>query len=484
MKKINVIVKDRSILELTEDASSGDIIDLQEIVKVDTTYINTLIEQEKEAVYAKKLENEKKKFDALKQVEINDLNNKIELIKKDAEQKVIIKEKELENKYSSKILELEKKLELLDETNKRELSEAKFKKENEINEIIQKNKDKYQELEQKYNNLENNFKIEINQNKLELENKYISEINQLKLEKEYEIKKEQQELENQKNILTLENEKRVQELKENYQNALKEKDEIINGLQRSRAVLNVKQTGEDLEAWCNNEVISYMQNGLFNCTWEKDNTVVRNEDDVKGSKADYIFKIYVNEKHQKEDLLTSVCLEMKDENPDSTAKKKNADYTRKLEENRIKKDCKYSVLVSNLETDKPNDLPIYKVLEYENMYVVRPAYLMVFLNMITSLTTRFSELILNDEKESLALKTKYDLIEEFRQIKETYLDKPLENLNKTIDAIIKSSETIKDASRKIDENCEKIKRSYISAINDKLSKFELKLEKNISKKLD
>lgn len=33
--------------------------------------------------------------------------------------------------------------------------------------------------------------------------------------------------------------------------------------------MNVKQTGEDLEAWCDNEVNSYMQNGLFNCTWEK-----------------------------------------------------------------------------------------------------------------------------------------------------------------------------------------------------------------------
>ena len=47
-------------------------------------------------------------------------------------------------------------------------------------------------------------------------------------------------------------------------------------------ILKARQMGfstftEGLESWCNNEVISYMQNGLFNCTWTKDNEVVKNE---------------------------------------------------------------------------------------------------------------------------------------------------------------------------------------------------------------
>ena len=56
--------------------------------------------------------------------------------------------------------------------------------------------------------------------------------------------------------------------------------------------------------------------------------------------------------------------------------------------------------------DKPNALPIFKVREYENMYVVRPGYLMTFLNMITSITTRFSELILSKEEEKVSIKDK------------------------------------------------------------------------------
>ena len=44
MKKINVIVKEKTILELAEDAYKGDIIDLKELVQVDTSYIDSIIE--------------------------------------------------------------------------------------------------------------------------------------------------------------------------------------------------------------------------------------------------------------------------------------------------------------------------------------------------------------------------------------------------------------------------------------------------------
>jgi hypothetical protein len=227
-----------------------------------------------------------------------------------------------------------------------------------------------------------------------------------------------------------------------------------------------------------------MQNGLLNCTWTKDNKVVKEEDETKGSKADYIFKVYASAKHEEGELLTSVCLDMKDENPDSVNKKTNADYYKALDKNREKKNCKYAVLVSNLEMDKPNVLPIFKVREYENMYVVRPAYLMVFLNMITSLTTRFADLLLSKEVEMIELKTKLDLIEEFDEIKKTYLDKPLESLEKSVEAITKSSESIKTACKNIDDQCDKINRSYISQITEKISKYELKLNRGVVKNLE
>ena len=118
------------------------------------------------------------------------------------------------------------------------------------------------------------------------------------------------------------------------------------------------------------------------------------------------------------------------------------------------------------------------------MYVVRPAYLMTFLNMITSLTVRFQELILHKEGEELKLQAKLKLLEEFEDIKKTYLDKPLESLEKAIVEITKNTENISKAIRNIDEQCDKINRTYISQIFDKIERYELKLNRSIVKKLD
>lgn len=451
MKKINVIVKDKTILELKENAEIGDIIDLTEIVEVDTSFLEKLIESKKDPIYQAKLETLKQTENVKFESKINSLNEQINSLQKEKETALKLKEQELEYKYQGLLNQLKSEKEnILSENNIKNIQTE------------QENKNKYQQLENKYNNLINDFNQQLKIKELEIQNKF-QEIN-TQSKNDYE--------------------KAISNLKEQLNNTIKEKDEIINSLQRSRSLMNVKQTGEDLESWCDNEVTSYMQNGLFNCTWEKDNKVVKTIDDVKGSKADYIFKIFADKNHLETEELASICLEMKDENPDSINKKKNADYYKKLDENKTKKNCKYALLVSNLEMDKPNDLPIYKVREYDNMYVVRPAYLMIFLNMITSLTTRFSELILADAQETINLKSKTDLIEEFNKIKETYLDKPLNRLSDIIDEIIKQSTVIKDASRKIDDNCDKIKRTYISEITEKINKFDLKLEKSILKKIN
>ena len=117
------------------------------------------------------------------------------------------------------------------------------------------------------------------------------------------------------------------------------------------------------------------------------------------------------------------------------------------------------------------------------MYVVRRAYLMSVLNMVASLTSRFADLVLSKEIKMIELKGKLQLIDQFEEIKKTYLDKPLESLEKNIEAIYKNSESIKKASKNIDDSCDEIKRSYINQIIEKISKFELKLEKGIIKHL-
>ncbi len=517
MKKINVIVKEKTILELAEDGVKGDIIDLNELVQVDTSFIDAIIESGKDKIYQSKIEAAKKLLESENQIKINslqaeinslkqkaesdvklkehevesnykekinDLNNQLELLKKEHVSDLKIFQQEIDSKYLKQINELTTQIEVLNSSKASEIEAIYNKNQNEINKVKSEKDSKYKDLESKYNILQAQLESKLKQKELELEKKYLNEINSLKSEKDVLTSEKASEIEKIKAQTQLDLERVLNEQKEKYNNELKTKEEMINKLQHQKASMNVKQTGEDLETWCNNEVISYMQNGLFNCTWKKDNKVVKNEGDEKGSKADYIFKIYASSSHDENELLTSICLDMKDEKPESKNKQTNDHYYKKLEENRNKKGCKYSVLVSNLELDKPNILPIFKVLEYENMYVVRPAYLMVFLNMVASLTTRFSDLLLSKEEEMIEIKGKLELIDEFNSIKKTYLDDPLDTLEKQISSIIKSSEAIKKASNDIDSACEKINHSYINRIIDKLDKFELKLNRTIIKKID
>ena len=84
-----------------------------------------------------------------------------------------------------------------------------------------------------------------------------------------ELEKKDNIIKNKELSFELEKNKELNKQKDEYEEKLKEKEDTINHLQRAKASMNVKQTGEDLEAWCDNEVTSYMQNGLFNCTCTK-----------------------------------------------------------------------------------------------------------------------------------------------------------------------------------------------------------------------
>ena len=172
---------------------------------------------------------------------------------------------------------------------------------------------------------------------------------------------------------------------------------------------------------------------------------------------------------------------MKDENPNSVNKKKNSEHYDKLHKNRIKKGCKYAVLVSNLELDNSNVLPIMKVREYPDMYVVRPGYMVVILNMITSLTTNFKDLLLQANKEKLEVKAKTDLIEQFEALKKTYLDNMLQLLEQQVNTIKDCGSSIIKSAEKIEEACNKIIVKYISEIQNKLENFSIKINREYKK---
>ena len=380
MKKVEVIVKEKTLLELKSDAVSGDLIDLNELAEVDATFIEEAISEGKDKIYASKLAEVKKAIIAESNVKITELTATIEALRQENSSALKLKEKEVSEAFASQIANLQKQLEVLKSTKDSELAAMANKSLAEANEIRRIEAEKYSELEAKYNIIMAQYESQVKQVRLEIEAAFNARIAEMESARKLELAAKDSEIEKMKIAFEGEKNQALIEQKEAFDEEIKNKNELINNLQRAKAAMNVKQTGEDLETWCDNEVTAYMQNGLFNCTWTKDNKVIKEDDEVKGSKADYIFKVYADEHHNENEILATVCLDMKDENPDSVNKKANADYYKQLDKNREKKNCKYAVLVSNLEMDKPNVLPIYKVRGYEDMYVVRPAYLMTFLN--------------------------------------------------------------------------------------------------------
>ena len=451
MKKIEVTVKDKNTIVLEEDAKKGDYIDLTSLTSIDFSTIEKLIEENKDAYYEKRLKEYKERLDLEYK---NDLSNKLK-------------------EYEEKINKLNYIISSFDEKEKSLIKEKETEKNNLINDINLKNKLELEKLNNKINELTNNQNLVIDNEKLKIKEQYENKINEFN----FKIEKLNSEKELLINKMELDYNQKLQKINEEHHKVILEKDSQYQSLLRQKSALNVKQTGEDLEAWCNNEMRSYRQLGLFNTTWTKDNDVVKDDFEAHGSKADYIFKIYATDELNPSEELASVCLDMKDENPDSVNKQTNEHYFKSLDKNRNKKNCKYAVLVSNLELDKPNDLPIYKAEGYDDMYVVRPAYMMTFLTMINSLTIRFKNLIIEGKKERLELMNSIELKNKFEELKTRYLDKPLESLSSVIEDVRKQSDNIKKICLKIDEDCDKATRNYLNEIQNKLARFEIETDR-------
>ena len=75
MEKVKVMVKDKTTLVLLQDASNGDIIDLNDLNEIDYSQIEELIDSVKDSIYLKKLEEFKKVINLENQKVVNDKVN-------------------------------------------------------------------------------------------------------------------------------------------------------------------------------------------------------------------------------------------------------------------------------------------------------------------------------------------------------------------------------------------------------------------------
>lgn len=420
-KKIKVSIVDKNTLRLEEDAKAFDLIDLNEISNVDTSIILEKIKLNEEKIYLKKIEEAKKQWLLESKTKENeDINN------------LVLEKSKLEEKLNS--VEKVIRAELLMKFN-----EDKNRLDNEI--ISLKNK--------------------INIINVEHNNKYENEVRNLK-----------QELLAYKEKTVLEKEKLVMEERQKSTEIVLEKQKQIERLTYERSALNVKLIGENLEKWCDNEFNSQVLSTLDYVYWGKDNEAIKEDGDKKGTKADFVYRVYASS--SKEIILTSAVLEMKSEDLNSENKQTNSKFFKKLDDDRRKKNTEYAILVSELEWDTINDIPIKKVNDYEKMYIVRPQYFMFFLNVITSLGLKYKDLIMNKEKEMLMFRDTELILSDFEEMKNNILNLTIRHTETHLNEIVKQVDNIQLANQKIKDAANMILNTYLIQIKNKIDNFKIK----------
>ncbi len=335
-----------------------------------------------------------------------------------------------------------------------------------------------EKLKEKITKYEKDLEYQKKQFEKEKENEIIIAVNQKEKELQntiQQLKINLQEKENEVKIAVIQREQELQK------ELFSQKEEISN-LRLAKSALSIKRIGEELENWCNNEYVSYSQSGFHTCTWEKDNTSVKEEGEFKGTKADYIFKVYATEAKLENEMLTSVACEMKSEDPNSVNKKKNSDHYAKLDKDRNKKQCEYALLISELEWDQANDVPIRRIEGYEKMYMVRPQYFITFLSIVSAMGLKYKELLLKTVEEAEQFKDSQEIMDQFEKMKNEILDKPLEKLEKQIKDITTNATKIMESAGKIIASSEILTSSVLETIKSKIENFNItKITNKINK---
>ena len=248
-------------------------------------------------------------------------------------------------------------------------------------------------------------------------------------------------------------------LKESYEERLKNKEEQIAYYKDFKARQSTKMIGESLEQHCSlefNKIRPLFNNAYF----EKDNEA------KEGSKGDFIFRDF----DERGEEIVSIMFEMKNEADETSTKHKNDDFLKELDKDRKAKKCEYAVLVSLLEIDSEyyNTGIVDVSHKYSKMYVIRPQF---FIPMIT--------IIRNLALNSLAYKKELQLVrnqnidishfeENMQNFKEGFarnyrlasdkfkkaieeIDKTIDHLQKTKEALLSSENNLRLANNKAED---------------------------------
>ena len=366
---------------------------------------------------------------------------------------------------------LERKYEKVSQTLKDEYTKKLNDQQAKINELTSK-------LENINNDHANAIKLQ--------ETKYQLELQEEKSKNIQELEKVTTKLETSKSEYLI----KETSLKATYEEKLKAKDEQIAYYKDFKARQSTKMVGESLEVHCNIE-FNKLRPLFKNAYFEKDN------DAKTGSKGDFIFRDYDDEGTE----ITSIMFEMKNEADMTASKHKNEDFFKELDKDRHEKNCEYAVLVSLLEID--NDYYNTGIVDvsyrYPKMYVIRPQFFIPLITLIRSMglnTLDYKKELEIVQNQNIDISNFEDSLNKFKNdfgrnyalaskkfttaIEE--IDKTIDHLQKTKEALLSSDKNLRIANDKIDNITIKKLTNNSKSIRDMFTK--LKEEKVISKKGD
>ena len=246
-------------------------------------------------------------------------------------------------------------------------------------------------------------------------------------------------------------------LKDKYETQIKDRDDAIERLLDMKARLSTKMVGETLEQHCETEFNRIRATAFPRAYFEKDN------DARAGSKGDYIFR----DSDEAETEIVSIMFEMKNESDRTATKNKNEDFLKELDKDRTEKGCEYAVLVSLIEPDSElyNTGIVDVFHRHPKMYVVRPQFFIPIITLLRNAAMNSlkykSELALvksqnidvtNFESQLETFKTafgrNYDLASGHFQRAIAEIDKSIDHLQKTKDALLGTDRNLRLANDK------------------------------------
>lgn len=271
------------------------------------------------------------------------------------------------------------------------------------------------------------------------------------------VVKERDLLKNNLQQIQLEKDLAEKSLKEKYEIQLKDRDEAIERLRDMKAKLSTKMVGETLEQHCETEFNRIRATAFPRAYFEKD-TDVRS-----GSKGDYVFRDHTENGVE----IVSIMFEMKNENDTTATKRKNEDFLKELDKDRNEKGCEYGVLVSMLESDSElyNTGIVDMFHRYPKMYVIRPQFFIPMITLLRNAAMKSleykSELALvktqniditnfenNLDSFKSAFAKNYDLASRRFQTAIDEIDKSIDHLQKTRDALLGADRNLRLANDK------------------------------------